>query len=78
MTKYIIETKPKSVTAIEKDADLVRDLKIKFDKRVNIINRDILKIYEDFYRDQFIVYGNLPYNMSTQILANWCLFKKKI
>ena len=76
LTKYILETKPKSVTAIEKDVELVKALKIKFDKRVNIINRDILKIYEDFYKYQFIVYGNLPYNISTQILANWCLFKK--
>ena len=44
LTKYILETKPKSVTAIEKDVELVKALKIKFDKRVNIINRDILKI----------------------------------
>ena len=23
-----------------------------------------------------IIFGNLPYNISTQILANWCLSKK--
>ena len=76
LTKYIIEKRPKSLAVVEKDANLVRDLKIKFNKRISIINKDILKIYESFYRDQLIVYGNLPYNISTKILANWCLFKK--
>ncbi len=76
LTKYIIEKRPKSLAVVEKDANLVRDLKIKFNKRISIINKDILKIYENFYRDQLIVYGNLPYNISTKILANWCLFKK--
>ena len=76
LTKYIVETKPKSLTIVEKDTDLVKALKNKFNEKVSIINKDILKLSEDFYNDQFIVYGNLPYNISTQILANWCLFKK--
>ena len=29
----------------------------------------------DFYDDDVIIYGNLPYNISTKILANWCLSK---
>ncbi len=76
LTKYILETKPKSVTVVEKDAELVEALKIKFNKKIIVINKDILKVYEDFYKNQFIIYGNLPYNISTKILANWCLFKK--
>ena len=76
LTKYIVKTNHKSLTIIEKDTGLIKDLKNKFNKRVNIINDDILNLSESFYENQFIVYGNLPYNISTQILANWCLFKK--
>ena len=54
LTKYILETKPKSVTVVEKDAELVETLKIKFNKKIIIINKDILKVYEDFYKNQLI------------------------
>ena len=76
LTKYIVEAKPKNITLVEKDTGLITTLKNKFNKRVSIINKDILELSEDFYKDRFIVYGNLPYNISTQILVNWCLFKK--
>ena len=75
LTKYIINAKSKNITVVEKDIDLVKILKDRFKGKVKIINCDVLKLSENFYIDEFIVYGNLPYNISTQILAYWCLSK---
>ena len=39
-----------------------------------VINEDILKIDENkLHEDKLIVFGNLPYNISTEILAKWVL-----
>ena len=76
LTKYIIQAKPKSIKVVEKDDKLVKILEDKFKEEINIINKDVLKLSDNFYDDNFIIYGNLPYNISTQILANWCLSKK--
>ena len=76
LTEYIVKANPKTIILVEKDFNLTKLLKIKFKKKVKIINEDILKITEDFYNEKFIIYGNLPYNISTQILAFWCLSKK--
>ncbi len=83
LTEFIVKSKPKLIIVIEKDFKLVKSLESKFKKQIKIINRDILDISECFYKDDFKVYGNLPYNISTQILAFWCLnerikFKKLI
>ena len=48
-------------------------IKNKFNNKINIINDDVLELDENFYKKKFTVFGNLPYNISTQILANWCL-----
>ena len=40
------------------------------------MHSDILNLKDDFYSEKFIVYGNLPYNISTKILSNWCLTNK--
>ena len=58
---------------VEKDSNLVKILKNKFNNKINIINDDVLELDENFYKKKFTVFGNLPYNISTQILANWCL-----
>ena len=76
LTEYIVKANPKTIIVVEKDFNLTKLLKIKFKKKVKIINDDILKLSEDFYNEKFIIYGNLPYNISTQILAFWCLSKK--
>ena len=47
-------------------------LRDKFSDKITIINEDILKISEDKISNQkLIVFGNLPYNISTEILSNW-------
>ena len=75
LTKYIIKAKPKSIIVIEKDSDLVDHLNLKFKDTVKVINGDVLRLPENFFLKKFKVFGNLPYNISTKILSNWCLSK---
>ena len=70
LTKNILIKKPKKLIVIEKDALLIQELKknVKH-KDVEILNEDILKTnLELIMLKNTIVYGNLPYNISTQIL----------
>ena len=76
LTGYIIKCKPKHIIVVEKDIELIKILESKFKKEIRIVNEDVLKLTQDFYYDKFIVYGNLPYNISTKILSNWCLSKE--
>ena len=72
LTTYILKKKPKKVYVVEKDDELAILLKEKFEKEVEIINNDILKVDESKISNQKLtVFGNLPYNISTQILSKW-------
>jgi len=74
LTTYILKQKPKKLYVVEKDDDLAILLKEKFDIEIEIINDDILKVSEDKISDQKLsVFGNLPYNISTEILSKWIL-----
>ena len=74
LTKNILKKKPKKLIVIEKDNDLAKSLKKKLDDGVKIINDDVLKINENNLDvDILTVFGNLPYNISTEILCNWIL-----
>ena len=74
LTTYILKQKPKKLYVVEKDDDLAILLKEKFDTEIEIINDDILKISEDKISEQKLsVFGNLPYNISTEILSRWIL-----
>ena len=79
LTKGIVSMKPKKILAIEKDKKLASFLKKEFEdyKNVKIINRDILNIIkENNSENNIIVIGNLPYNVSTKILASLIMLKK--
>ena len=79
LTKNIIAMEPKKVFAIEKDKNLCLHLKKKFKsfKNLKIINRDFLEIVKESNpENNVVVFGNLPYNISTQILASLILLKK--
>tara|TARA_A100001015_G_scaffold305966_1_gene399496 strand:- start:627 stop:1409 length:783 start_codon:yes stop_codon:yes gene_type:complete len=76
LTRFILNEKPRDFTVVEKDFELVKILKKKFNNQIKIVHSDILNLEDDFYSEKFIVYGNLPYNISTKILANWCLTNK--
>ena len=72
LTTYILKKKPKRFYVIEKDNDLSLLLKEKFNNEIIIINDDILKISEDkISEEKLTVFGNLPYNISTEILSKW-------
>ena len=72
LTEYILDKKPKKVFVIEKDYELAENLKVKFPNFLNIINKDILNVDESsLINDKAIVFGNLPYNISTEILSKW-------
>ena len=79
LTKKIASMGAKKIFAIEKDKKLVSLLKEKFKNynNIKIINRDILNIIEENKLERnVIVFGNLPYNISTRILASLILLKK--
>ena len=72
LTREILKKKPKKIIVIEKDSELALLLQEKFKKKVSVLNNDILDINENFLSDEnFTVFGNLPYNISTEILCKW-------
>ncbi len=76
LTQKLLEKTPKSLTVIEKDESLVNHLNLKFGNKINIINYDMMDISYDKYRNNdLIIFGNLPYNISTQMLAKWIKMK---
>lgn len=78
LTKEILKKNPKSLILIEKDNKLYDDLKKNyFNKRkVQIVNEDILKFnFDKIKKKNLIILGNLPYNISSQILVKIIKFK---
>ena len=74
LTSHILKKNPKKMYVIEKDSELVIELKNKFNNQLTIINDDILKIDEtNIFKNKVIVFGNLPYNISTEILSKWII-----
>jgi len=72
LTTFILKKNPKKFYVIEKDDELALLLKDKFANEITIINDDILKITEDkISNEKLTVFGNLPYNISTEILSRW-------
>ncbi len=72
LTTFILKKNPKKVYVIEKDDELVLLLEDKFTDEITIINDDVLKISEDeISSEKLTVFGNLPYNISTEILSKW-------
>ena len=78
LTEKLIYKKPKKIIAIEKDENLCKILNDKFGEKENIkiLNENIIKINEEkITNEKIIIYGNLPYNISTQLLAKWIKLK---
>ena len=72
LTTYILKKLPKKLHVIEKDNNLSLLLTEKFNDTINIINEDVLKISTDkISKEKLTVFGNLPYNISTEILSQW-------
>ena len=78
LTEFILKKKPKIFFVIEKDYNLVKLLYKKFNNKINIINKDVLNFeFSEISKEKIIVYGNLPYNISTEILIKWITDSKK-
>ena len=74
LTSYILKKKPKKIFVIEKDNYLAITLENKFKNQIMVINDDVLKIDETkLFNDKVVVFGNLPYNISTEILSKWII-----
>ncbi len=74
LTSALLNAKPKKLIVIEKDNSLSDFLKNEFNNEISIINDDVLKIDENsLAEDTLTVFGNLPYNISTEILCKWIL-----
>src|SRR6056300_1994624 len=74
LTKNLLKRNPKKILVIEKDNRLSELLYKNFGDEIKIINDDILKVKENkLDKDILTVFGNLPYNISTEILCNWIL-----
>ena len=78
LTKHLLEKKPKELLLIEKDKQLCKILNLKFNtfKNYKIYNEDILEFHLNSNFRSEIVFGNLPYNISTQILSKLIKFEK--
>jgi 16S rRNA (adenine1518-N6/adenine1519-N6)-dimethyltransferase len=78
LTKEILKNNPSKLYLVEKDTFLAENLKDIIDTRVKIFNEDILKFDENLLsKKKIIVFGNLPYNISTEILSTWITKLKK-
>jgi len=78
LTDEILKNNPKSLILIEKDNALSEELKFKYagNKKVKIFTKDILKFdFEEIIHKNTIIFGNLPYNISSQILVKMIKFK---
>ena len=74
LTSYILNKNPKKFFVIEKDDELAINLKNKFDNKLIIINDDVLNVDEtNLLKDKLIVFGNLPYNISTEVISKWII-----
>ncbi|MDB9799101.1 16S rRNA (adenine(1518)-N(6)/adenine(1519)-N(6))-dimethyltransferase RsmA [Candidatus Pelagibacter sp.] len=72
LTSFILKKNPKKMFVIEKDDDLAINLSETFKNQLTIINDDILQVDENLiFKNKVTVFGNLPYNISTEILSKW-------
>ena len=72
LTSFILNKNPKKLIVIEKDSYLAKYLDEIFNNQIQIINEDILNIDETkMFNEKAVVFGNLPYNISTEILSKW-------
>ncbi|WP_435165123.1 16S rRNA (adenine(1518)-N(6)/adenine(1519)-N(6))-dimethyltransferase RsmA [Candidatus Pelagibacter bacterium nBUS_28] len=72
LTKEILKNNPSKMYLVEKDNFLAESLRETVDERVMIFNEDILKFdTTSLSKNKIVVFGNLPYNISTEILSTW-------
>ena len=74
LTEKILDKNPKKLIVVEKDKELSNSIEKKFKMNLRSLNEDILEVRLDKLNyNKLIIFGNLPYNISTQILINWII-----
>ena len=80
LTEYLVRKKFKNIYLIEKDNQLSKILYEKYKNKNNIkvYNEDALtfEIENISENNEIIVVGNLPFNISSQLLIKWISYKK--
>ena len=72
LTGELMKRNPKKLIVVEKDNILSDLLHRKYNSDITVINKDILKCYNDLIGSVPLkVFGNLPYNISTKILVSF-------
>lgn len=76
LTKHLVTKKYKKIILIEKDSYLIKYLDQYRNQKISIINKDALKLdlTEFNISNDSIIVGNLPFNISSQLLVNWTKF----
>jgi len=78
LTDYLYKKKPNKIYLVEKDKNLVNILKDKFKDEIDIFNEDILNFNKkNIFSKNLLIFGNLPYNISSQILVKLIINKEK-
>ena len=72
LTSFILKKNPRRLVVVEKDNDLALDLEEKFLDKLTEIDETKL------FNSKMTVFGNLPYNISTEILSKWITSLKDI
>ena len=79
LTSFILKKTPRKLIVVEKDNYLAQNLEETFLYKLSVINKDILEIDETkLSKNKMTVFGNLPYNISTEILSRWITNFKEI
>ena len=79
LTEEILKKNPRSLKIVEKDFNLAKELNKKYfkNKLIEVFNDDILKLKLDkILHKNTIIFGNLPYNISSQIFVKILRLKK--
>ena len=74
LTNELLKKECKKFIAIEKDDDLINELKNleKKNKNFELIHGDALEIdYTKLFKSNTVITGNLPFNISSQLLIKW-------
>ncbi len=80
LTEYLKRKEFNNLILIEKDNELskILDEKYKYDENIKVYNKDALKfdISNTSKNKEVIIVGNLPFNISSQLLMKWITYDK--
>ncbi len=80
LTKYLERKEFNNLILIEKDDELSKILNEKYEskKNIKVFHKDVLKfnLSNVSKNKEIIIVGNLPFNISSQLLINWISYKK--